>query len=589
MTSPAIAARSRRTAILLSALCAAAVLPATAAITSTGTGTQTNVIVAGLPSVSPAQVAHLVEVAGGRVSTTLPIIHGVTARLSEQAAALLRATPGIRSVTGDDHGHLLGIDPRLGYDPVGDTGSLHDVTKLMQIDRGYRYGLSGKGIDVALIDSGVSPVQGLTSGNVVNGPDLSFDSQNASLSDYDSFGHGTHMASIIAGRDVVQPDPAAYATDTGNFYGVAPDARVISLKVAAADGSADVSQVIAAINWVDQHAHDSGMNIRVLNLSYGTNSTQPYTTDPLAYAAEQAWRHGIVVVVAAGNDGTTRTALADPAYDPRLLAVGAADPHGSTDPAYSSVASFANHGTTARPVDLVAPAVHILGLRAPNSNVDGAFPSARTGDRFFRGSGTSQGAAAISGMVAILLQRFPTATPDQVKDLLMSEAFSIDSPSYRFEGAGYPMLAWALDSGLPAARSQSAPLATGTGSLNAARGGAAVSDGGVDLTGEKDIFGNAWNPATWTKAVASRTAWGADGSYNGSSWTGAGFDSHSWTGRDWASHSWTSHSWTGRDWSSHSWTSHSWTNKGWDSHSWTDDTWNSHSWTGNTWSGFSWS
>ena len=84
---------------------------------------------------------------------------------------------------------------------------------------------------------------------------------------------------------------------------MAPDARILSVKVGAADGGVDVTQVIAAIDWVVQHQHDNGLNIRVLNLSYGTNSTQPYTVDPLAYAAEQAWKHGIVVVAAAGNSG----------------------------------------------------------------------------------------------------------------------------------------------------------------------------------------------------------------------------------------------------------------------------------------------
>ena len=77
-----------------------------------------------------------------------------------------------------------------------------------------------------------------------------------------------------------------------------------------------MSQVIAAIDWVAQHAHDPGMNIRVLNLSFGTDSAQAYTLDPLAQAAEQAWKHGVVVVAAAGNEGKSTKSLADPAYDP---------------------------------------------------------------------------------------------------------------------------------------------------------------------------------------------------------------------------------------------------------------------------------
>jgi serine protease AprX len=151
---------------------------------------------------------------------------------------------------------------------------------------------------VAVIDSGIAPVAGLNGpGQVVNGPDLSFDSQDPDLRHLDGYGHGTHMAGIIAGRD------GSY------FSGVAPGATLINMKVAAADGATDVSQVIAAIDWVVEHRNDPGLNIRVLNLSFGTTAMQSYQLDPLAYAVEVAWRKGIVVVVSAGNDGAAGTSL----------------------------------------------------------------------------------------------------------------------------------------------------------------------------------------------------------------------------------------------------------------------------------------
>ncbi len=107
-------------------------------------------------------------------------------------------------------------------------------------------------------------------GKVINGPDLSLESQDPSLQYLDTNGHGTFMAGLIAGNDG-QP---------GGYRGVAPDARIVSLKVGVADGGVDVSQVIAAIDWVVQHRNDNGMNIRVINLSYGTNSTQTYKCRP---------------------------------------------------------------------------------------------------------------------------------------------------------------------------------------------------------------------------------------------------------------------------------------------------------------------
>src|SRR5262249_48231205 len=157
----------------------------------------------------------------------------------------------------------------------------------------------------------------------INGPDLSLESQNPELQHLDTNGHGTFMAGLIAGDDG-QP---------GGYRGVAPDSRIVSLKVGVADGGGGVSQGIAAVDRGGQHRSDDGLNIRVINLSYGTNSTQLYTIDPLAYAVEQAWKAGIVVVAAAGNSGYQKGAnaqgLADPAYDPEILAVGAVDTMGT--------------------------------------------------------------------------------------------------------------------------------------------------------------------------------------------------------------------------------------------------------------------
>src|SRR5213078_2734357 len=151
----------------------------------------------------------------------------------------------------------------------------------------YTLGYTGKGVGVALVDTGAVPVKGLTSGNVVNGPDLSLDNPASWAADKDGFGHGTHMAGIIAGND---------GTSTG-FTGVAPGAKLVNVKVGAYDGAVDVTQVIAAIDWVVQHRADNGMNIRVINLSYGTDGVQSSQIDPLAAAVEHAWQKGVVVVV----------------------------------------------------------------------------------------------------------------------------------------------------------------------------------------------------------------------------------------------------------------------------------------------------
>src|SRR5439155_27121294 len=126
--------------------------------------------------------------------------------------------------------------------------------------------------------------------------------------------------------------------------GIAPDARIVNVKVAGANGATDVSQVLAGIDWVVQHRNDNGMNIRVLNLSFGTDGVQSYVLDPLAFAAENAWRKGIVVVVAAGNSQFGTNKLNDPAYDPYVIAVGADDPQGTLNVADDTVPAWSARG-----------------------------------------------------------------------------------------------------------------------------------------------------------------------------------------------------------------------------------------------------
>jgi serine protease AprX len=472
-----------------------------------------------------------------------------------------------------------------------DLGSLYTVTKgagvqnvWTKLDPSGRK-VTGKGIGVALIDSGVTPVPGLDDGRLVNGPDLSFESQASNLRYLDTFGHGTHMAGIIAGRD--RTVKAGGESDPKQFVGVAPDSTLVSVKVATSDGATDVSQVIAAIDWAVAHRNDTGLNIRVINLSYGTDSIQPYERDPLAHAVEMAWRKGIVVVVAAGNDGPTTERLSNPAIDPYVLAVGASDSQGTEARTDDKVASFSSRGSTTRSPDLVAPGRSLVSLRDPGSGIDREFPTAVVNDptgvpRFFRGSGTSQATAFTSGTVALLLQQRPTLTPDQVKRLLTSTADPIASTDRRLQGAGLIDVKQAAESVTPTA-TQTFPTSTGLGTLEAARGTSHVTDpeNGTELVGEKDIFGKAWNGKTWADASWAGKSW-VGGTWNGSAWTGT-----AWTGRSWASTTWSGSSWTGRSWAGRSWAGNVWDGRSWAGSAWTGRSWAGRSWAGRSWATYS--
>jgi serine protease AprX len=543
------------------------------------------VLVAGQDTGASAEVLQAVRAAGGRALRPLSVINGVSATVPSSSLARLRSATGVRSVTSDVRGRLQGVDSALGYDVSGDEGSLYNIGQVTHAKDAWNKGYTGKGVDVALIDSGTVPVKGLTSGNVIAGPDLSFESQDQSLQHLDTFGHGTHMASIIAGRDAASNGPGYAKSDSHSFNGVAPDARVVSVKVAASDGACDVSQVIGAIDWVAQHAHDHGLNVRVLNLSYGTDSTQDASLDPLDFAVENAWRAGIAVVVSSGNDGTNRAALADPANDPLVIAVGADDPNNSDAVGDDKIPAFAQLGTAARHVDVIAPGVHVLGLRNPGSSADLNNASARVGTRFFRGSGTSQAAAVVSGLAALYLQKYPSATPDQVKKALVASAAVPASVKATYPGLGVPDVNKAIGASLPglAGATQAATGATGLGTLEGARGSSHVDGGAGALTGEMDIFGKAWDAATWATSSAQGTSWNA-GSWRGTAWTdgwsaGGSWDGSAWSGTDW----------TGSAWSSHNWGGHAWSDAGWDGSAWSGSAWSGSAWSGSAWSGSAWS
>ncbi len=553
-------------------LSVAAGLPASATVPATASPQQA-VIVRSTSSALP-QVEESVRRLGGQVGLELPLIEGFAARVPATALAALRTTPGVQAVTPDATGRLMGLEPALGYD-TADAGSLQQITEITGAQAAWKAGYTGKGIDVALLDSGVAPVPGLTSGNVLRGPDLSFDSQDRATRYVDRYGHGTHMAGLIAGRDAAAASGSDYVKAAStSFVGVAPDARVVSVKVGAANGAVDVSQVIAGIDWVVQHAKDPGMNIRVISLSYGTDSTQSYTLDPLSHAAEQAWRHGIVVVVSGGNDGRDNRRLANPAYDPYLLAVGASDPRGTTKRKDDTVPDFSSHGTV-RHVDLIAPGVSVLGLRSPDSHIDTTYPTARVGSRFFRGSGTSQATAITAGAAALLLQRYPTMVPDQVKAQLQETAYQLPGIDSSFQGDGIVDV-HAAQTAAPikevAARQRHAS-SDGGGSLELARGTDHVSDeDGTDLTGEVDIFGTPFVSTSIAAAERDAKAWDLT-QWNGNHWIGDGWTDttdgdSAWSGRTWSGRTWSGRTWSGRTWSGRTWSGRTWSGRTWSDAAW---------------------
>jgi serine protease AprX len=318
----------------------------------------------------------------------------------------------------------------------------------------------------------------------------------------------------------------------------------------------------------------------VLNLSFGTDSVQDERLDPLSYAVEAAWRAGIVVDVAAGNDGVAHAAVTMPAADPYVIAVGSADTTGTDGKADDLVSAFSTGGSAARHPDLLAPGRSVASLRDPQSFVDlnnpGGLIATDPAQRYFRGSGTSQATAVVSGAVALLLQQRPSLTPDQVKALLTGTAAKLDprkaplSTNPLAQGAGELDLGKALDTPTPPGAGQGWAAASGTGSLEASRGSAFVQDPvtGTELHGEQDVMGQAWDPAA---------AWSGD-TWNGRVWDSATLPGTDWAGTAWSSQpvddtAWTDSGWTGRSWTGRSWTGRSWTGRSWTGEYWSTADW----------------
>ena len=361
------------------------------------------------PGFAEKKARALVRSHHGRVTGRLPLIHGLAIKLSAKEAAALGHERGVVAVTLNAKVHGQGVD----------SGRLNtQYPKTIKADKLWQRGLTGTGVGVAVIDSGIAgdlvdfkgaDGRSRVVANVVTAPGA----QKAG----DGLGHGTHVAGIIAGNSFNRdPRDPLY----GDYVGVAPDVNLIAVKASDEVGNSTVLDVINGIQFVVDHKDQ--FNIRVLNLSLSTDVPQSYKTDPLDAAVEYAWQHGIVVVAAAGNRGSNYDAVKySPGNDPFVISVGGSDEQGDYGKgarAYWSSAGRTQDGFY-KP-DVMAPGAHIVSTLAPNSAFQYLCPACVISGAYFKAGGTSMAAPVVSGAVALLLQVKPGLTPDQVKAALMA-------------------------------------------------------------------------------------------------------------------------------------------------------------------------
>ena len=499
-----------------------------------------------LPSSTVAE--RLVEDLEGRVTHELPLVDGFSAVIPGDALTTLSQSDAVLRIWGDGRVHSEGFN--MG---IYDRSPANTVWRA-SVDIPLAQALSnpswtGAGVTVAVLDTGISQLADF--GNrVLARVDLTPEHDGL-----DRYGHGTHMAAIIGSNSATYP-------------GVAPGANLVSVKVAGANGATDVSVVIAGLEWIV--AHKAQYNIRILNLSFGTDSRQPYSIDPLDFAVERTWFSGIFVVVSAGNAGSAAGTISKPGDDPYVLTVGAADLGNTLAVSDDVVAPFSSVGPThdgfSKP-DLVAPGVTIVSDLAPNSTVSLSHPDAIVSNTYIKGSGSSQAAAVVSGAAALLLQADPTLDPNRLKAVLMKTTSLLTLNNQPGSGTGLLDVAAAVL--LVMAHGPIIPAnigltpSKGLGSLEASRGSLHVDadpkNAGtpVPIVGGVDVLGQIWDDRSWSARSWSSNAWLSSG-WGDLTATYAGWSSGAWSGRTWSGTSWDS-----RSWSSSTFTARSWSDAGW--------------------------
>jgi serine protease AprX len=392
---------------------------------------QSQVVVTARDRASLDAVALLIQLLGGTLGRRLPIIDGWSATVPNLSLRALTLSDLVRHVARNRP--IVGAMERTGA-TVGAVLVREDL------------GLDGSGVGIAVIDSGVAPWQDDLADPTVTGSqriDRFVDFVNGRTVPYDDYGHGTHVAGIIAGNGF---------DSSGARSGLAPASRLVVLKALDRSGKGKISDVIAAIDYAVEHR--SELNIRLINLSVGAGVYESYDVDPLTIATKRAVESGIVVVAAAGNAGrggqqrTLYGGISAPGNAPWVLTVGASSHMGTVNRSDDTIAAFSSRGPTAinriaKP-DLVAPGVGIESLIAPDSQLYSTMPA-----YLLRGtvptpylpylslSGTSMAAPVVTGTVALMLQANPALTPNAVKAILQYTAQVYPGYDALTEGAGF--------------------------------------------------------------------------------------------------------------------------------------------------------
>jgi Subtilase family len=365
-------------------------------------------------------VAHDLTSAGATEVAAFDSVNVVSARVSDQALAAIATDRSVLRATTDAHVAAVGGGKNgRDLDKVG-SASTKDSIGIAAINAADAWSFTtGAGVVVALMDSGIAAHPDLPSGKVIARVDFADDGAPG----LDPAGHGTHLAGVIAGHGTT-------------FRGVAPDARLVDIRVLDESGEGTLRGVVSGFDWLLKNR--AALSIRVLNLSFGTTQTSTYHSDLLAALAESAWFAGVTVVAAAGNDGPDAGTISTPGADPFIITAGSFDDQGTRNEQDDRVSGFSSRGPTldgfTKP-DVLAPGRRVVSLRAAGSQAapiqsehgssqDGK-PSNTSNNLYTRMSGTSVSSAMVSGVAALVLSFHASYTPTKTKGAILAFGRSI--------------------------------------------------------------------------------------------------------------------------------------------------------------------
>ncbi len=370
--------------------------------------------------------ARLASLGATEVST-YTAVDTVVARLSADALGAVRGDPTVTVATGDTTIVALGDGRNHGFE-VGDRATAEGKKTASGIDSRFvavaAIGApaawsesTGAGVTVAVMDTGIATTHpDLPASKIVASKDFVHDGLRG-----DPAGHGTHMAGLIAAD--------------GNMKGVAPDAKLVSLRVLDANGHGTAATLVSAFDWLLKHRTQYG--VRVLNVSWGAPQATSYHQDLFSALVEAAWFSGIAVVAAAGNGGPAAGTITTPGSDPFIVTAGAFDDAGTAKTQDDREAAFSSHGPTldgfTKP-DTLAPGAHVWSLRVPGlvycCDAKGD-PIGSTSDLYIRLTGTSASAALVSGVAALVAAAHPSYSPTRIKGAIVASGRNVPSSRTR--------------------------------------------------------------------------------------------------------------------------------------------------------------